>query len=427
MDRSAERGEGGWRSEGESAVHGGGLWKSERGSSEDEEISVRHFANSSPLGIVVTRGESLVIRYLNPAFRRLLGMEGDLALGLPFENVLSAPAARRIAVLLRRVYRTGSALCDVEMRLREGGASGDARKIAGGSWQLTAWRLPAERGGPTGIALLVRDGSAAGEGRGRQQAMAELREINQRLLVASLRELELTERAEAANEAKSAFLATMSHELRTPLTAILGYEELLAEGVTGPMTEVQQKHLSRIKLGAEHLLTLIDGILTLARLDANREAVRIEPVAADRLLDEARTLVAPLASSKQLKFTVQRSESPLVVDTDHTKVRQILVNVVGNAVKFTERGEIMLGARAEGDSAVFTVRDTGIGVAKEHLEHIFDSFWQVEQTTTRTVGGSGLGLSVSRRLARLLGGDLTVQSTPGMGSEFTLRLPLHRL
>jgi signal transduction histidine kinase len=253
-----------------------------------------------------------------------------------------------------------------------------------------------------------------------------MREINQRLLVASLRELELTERAEAANEAKSAFLATMSHELRTPLTAILGYEELLADGVSGPTTEVQRKHLSRIKLGAQHLLTLIDGILTLARLDAGSEALFRDQVSVDRLLDETATLISPLATAKRIEFEVRRPEPSLAVHTDHTKVRQILVNLLGNAVKFTDQGEVVLEAHVEGDFVIFTVRDTGIGISAEYQERIFDSFWQVRQTTTRTVGGSGLGLSVSRRLARLLGGDITVESSEGVGSTFTLRLPIQK-
>jgi signal transduction histidine kinase len=287
------------------------------------------------------------------------------------------------------------------------------------------WRLPAEREWPKGLALVVRDASSRDGGRARQESIAAMREINQRLLVASLRELELTERAEAANEAKSAFLATMSHELRTPLTAILGYEELIAEGLPGPVTEVQQTYLSRIKLGAQHLLALIDGILTLSRLDAGSEEVRREPITVDRLLEEAATLITPLAASKRIEFTVRRPESPFAMDTDHTKLRQILVNLLGNAVKFTDRGEVILEARVDGDVAVFTVRDTGMGISTQHLERIFDAFWQVKQTTTRTVGGSGLGLSVSRRLARLLGGEITVESTEGVGSTFTLRLPLH--
>ena len=429
MDQGAERKEREWRNAREATVRGASLLASERGASGEAEVTTRVFANPSPLGIVITAGEPLLIRYINPAFRRLLGVEGTQVLGRSFESALPGPFTRRIAVLLKRVYRTGSALCDVEMLLdgsaAAAGEPGGGGNGAGGRWRLTAWRLPEDGELPHGLALLVRDVSATNGRLARQDTIAEMREINQRLLVASLRELELTERAEAANEAKSAFLATMSHELRTPLTAILGYEELLADGVSGPVTEVQQKYLSRIKLGAQHLLTLIDGILTLSRLDAGHEVVHCAPVSVDRLLDEAATLIAPLAAAKQIEFAVRRPASAFAIDTDHTKVRQILVNLLGNAVKFTDHGKVVLDAHMEGDSAVFTILDTGIGIPREHRERIFDSFWQVEQTTTRTVGGSGLGLSVSRRLARLLGGDLTVESSEGVGSTFTLRLPLH--
>lgn len=295
----------------------------------------------------------------------------------------------------------------------------------GKRWLLSVWRLPAAGDRECGLVLLLDEAHASHDRAPRPGAMAELREINQRLLVASLRELELTERAEAANEAKSAFLATMSHELRTPLTAILGYEELLAEGIAGPITPMQRQHLSRIKLGAQHLLTLIDGILSLSRLDAGHETVTSEPVSAERLIDEATTLVLPLARAKGIRFRVDRPVPGFDLDTDHVKVRQILVNLLGNAVKFTNDGEMELRVRAESDRAIFTVRDTGVGISTENLERIFDPFWQVEQTTTRTVGGTGLGLTVSQRLAQLLGGELTVRSTKGKGSEFTLRLPLH--
>jgi signal transduction histidine kinase len=395
--------------------------------SGEERTAARDLASSSPLGIAITRGESLVIRYMNPAFRRLLGVEGDLVLGRPFESSIKTPYASRIAVLLRRVLRTGTAFCDLEMRLDRKVASpggGSGGRGASGSWRLTAWTIPEEGDLPKGLVLQVRDVAATLGGQRSQETLTEMREINQRLLVASLRELELMERAEAANEAKSAFLATMSHELRTPLTAILGYEELLRDGVSGPVTDRQQEHLSRIKLSAQHLLTLIDGILELARLDAKRETAQREPVAVDGLLDEAMTIVAPIADAKGLEFVVRRPTPSFVLYTDHSKLRQILINLASNAVKFTHRGEVALDAHLENEDAIFTVRDTGIGIPREHLEHIFDSFWQVEQTTTRTAGGSGLGLSISRRLAQLLGGELTVRSTEGAGSEFTLRLPL---
>ncbi len=230
--------------------------------------------------------------------------------------------------------------------------------------------------------------------------------------------------AVAANEAKSHFLASMSHELRTPLTAIIGYEELLADGITGPITEPQRQQLGRIKASASDLLALIDEILTFARVEAGSERTQIEAVNAGAALEEAAALVAPLVGDRGLTLLVRVEDERTAVRTDRQKLRQILVNLLSNATKFTEQGAIVLAAARDGREARFSVTDTGIGIAPEHVTHIFEPFWQVEQRATRRIPGTGLGLTVSRRLAHLLGGDLTVESTPGAGSTFSLRLPL---
>jgi PAS domain S-box-containing protein len=227
----------------------------------------------------------------------------------------------------------------------------------------------------------------------------------------------------AASNAKSRFLATMSHELRTPLTAIMGYSDLLADGITDRVTARQQKQLRRIKVSAEHLLGLIDEILTLSRVEAGSEVLRREAVDVGALFEMVTTLVEPLAMRKHIALQVRAPEPPITLETDPAKVRQILVNLAGNAVKFTQDGEIALSASAEGGRVMLTVSDTGIGISPAYIEQVFEPFWQVEQECTRRVGGTGLGLSVSRRLARLLDGDLTVESTIGEGSTFTLTLP----
>ncbi|HEX2718018.1 MAG TPA: ATP-binding protein [Gemmatimonadaceae bacterium] len=230
--------------------------------------------------------------------------------------------------------------------------------------------------------------------------------------------------AVAANEAKSHFLASMSHELRTPLTAIIGYEELLADGITGPITEPQRQQLGRIKASASHLLSLIDEILTFARVESGSEWTQIEPVWVTDALEEAAALVAPLVGDRGLTLVVKASDDGIAVRTDRQKIRQILVNLLSNATKFTEEGTISLEACRDGREVCFRVSDTGIGIAPEHVAHIFEPFWQVEQRATRRIAGTGLGLTVSRRLAQLLGGDLTVVSRVGAGSIFSLRLPL---
>jgi signal transduction histidine kinase len=227
----------------------------------------------------------------------------------------------------------------------------------------------------------------------------------------------------AANESKSNFLATMSHELRTPLTAIIGYEELLAEGIPGNVNDGQRQQLYRIKTSAMHLLSLIDEILMYARVEAGHESVRMEPVVAKGVIEDAIAFVAPQARERSLDLVVDGVDASLMLRTDVGKLRQMLVNLLANAVKFTVRGNITVRASSRDGRVMFEVQDTGIGIAKEHLDHIFDPFWQVDQHTTRKAGGSGLGLSVTRRLARLLGGDIAVYSVPREGTTFTIDLP----
>jgi signal transduction histidine kinase len=230
--------------------------------------------------------------------------------------------------------------------------------------------------------------------------------------------------AEAANQAKSDFLAIMSHELRTPLTAVVGYTELLADEVVGPVNDTQRDHLARVRASSEHLLMLIEDILSFARIEAGREQVRIEEFGLAALLEQASVIVRPLAEKKGLAFRLDGHHSRAVMRSDPQKVRQIIINLLANAVKFTAAGNVTLEATVVDDRVTFCVSDTGPGIAREHLERVFDMFWQVDQRITRKAGGTGLGLSVARQLARLLGGDVSVRSTMGEGSVFTVDLPL---
>ncbi len=228
--------------------------------------------------------------------------------------------------------------------------------------------------------------------------------------------------AQEANRAKSNFLAVVSHELRTPLNAIMGYTDLLDAGVAGELEADQHKHLGRIRTSSKHLLQLIEEILEYARIEAGREDVRIDVARITDIAAEAAAVVEPLSAAKGLELRVD-ADPAAAVRTDTRKVRQILLNLLSNAVKFTEHGSVELQATVEGEEVVFRVRDTGIGIPADMRESIFQAFWQVEQPNTRRTGGTGLGLSVARRLAHLLGGTLTVDSQPDQGSTFTLRLP----
>lgn len=233
----------------------------------------------------------------------------------------------------------------------------------------------------------------------------------------------LYETASLANQSKSDFLAVMSHELRTPLTTVMGYTDLLLAGVTAQLPAPSQRYVERIRGAAWHLLGLIEQILIYARLEVGREQVHFEKAPVARLLRDAAELIEPVAAEKGLTFSLTEPADSIMIETDTTKLRQILLNLLSNAVKFTEEGRIELSACVADRDVEFTVRDTGVGIAPEHQQRVFDSFWQVDQSATRKEGGTGIGLSVSRKLARLLGGDIELRSTPADGTTFTLKLP----
>ncbi|MGE5101020.1 MAG: sensor histidine kinase [Deltaproteobacteria bacterium] len=234
---------------------------------------------------------------------------------------------------------------------------------------------------------------------------------------------DLLDQAQAADRAKSRFLATVSHELRTPLTALAGYEELLADQVVGPLADGQLDILERMRSVTQHLASVIEEVLTFSSLDEGRETIRPTDFLAADLARATAAVIEPLARQKHLGFEYSISDAPIRITSDVDKIRQILINLAGNAVKFTDVGEIRLEVERQGGDVRFTVRDTGIGIASDDLERLFKPFAQLDTRLTRRHGGTGLGLYIARRLAELLGGRIDVESEPGKGSAFSLVLP----
>lgn len=221
-----------------------------------------------------------------------------------------------------------------------------------------------------------------------------------------------------ASYAKTTFLANMSHEFRTPLNAIIGYSDMLLDDEN---SEQEQKDLKRIREAGSHLLKLVNGLLDLSKVEAGKMELEVSAVHLNKLLQEVEDTVRPQIQQQNNTLIVEQPEPPFLIQTDALKLKQCLINLLGNAAKFTQDGTIKVVARRESKSKLcIEVHDTGIGISPEQMRLIFVPFTQADASTTRKYGGTGLGLTLARRFAELLGGDIQVQSTLGEGSVFRL-------
>jgi PAS domain S-box-containing protein len=367
----------------------------------------------APSFIVVFRGPELRYEFVNEAYCQLVG--DRKLVGRPLLEALPEMRSQGFAELLGRVLATGEpwvGRATPALLQRTPGGELETRYL-----DMVFQALVEGDGTRSGV---VAHGSDVTE-----QVMAR-HEVERLLAVSEAARADAEEArlaAETANRAKSDFLAVMSHELRTPLNAIGGYTELLEMGIHGPVTEAQRTALTRIQQSQRHLLGLINEVLNHTRIESGRVNYRMTRVPLAASLAAAGSLIMPQVRHKELTYELTECPEALAVYADPEKLRQILLNLLTNSVKFTRPGgHIMVGCTTAGGMVSIAVSDTGIGIEAEKLSTIFDPFVQVNQLLTRPQEGVGLGLAISRDLARGMSGDMSVESERGVGSTFTLTL-----
>ena len=399
-----------------------------------ERGRLEYVFRTAPAFLAVLRGPNYVVELVNEAYLQLTAHRDII--GKPLFDALPEVRGQGFEALLDRVVETGVPFVgrEVPVRvMRVPGAPPEERSL-----DLVYLPLVEPDGSRSGI--IAHGTDVTDHVRARLQVEELLKESESARAEAEAARAEARraqQDAEEANQAKSQFLANMSHEIRTPINAIIGYADLLELGISGTLTTSQHAFLERIKRSSVHLVGLISEILDLSRIEAGRMKLRLLPVAIRDTIGEALDLVMPQAREKEIELTGYPScEVGASCLGDEDRVRQILINLLSNAVKFTkDGGRVAIGcrladtadpelpSRGDGPWIVVEVEDSGIGIAPDQIGRIFEPFVQVDAGHTRKQGGTGLGLTISRELARMMGGEILVRSRLGVGSCFTLWLP----
>jgi signal transduction histidine kinase len=357
------------------------------------------------------------------------GTPWSVALELPIAAVLAGPRATMMRLLLLSLILVAASVGAswlISRRITQPLAS---LTLAADAVAQGDFSHPVDVAGEDEVGHLARSFTSMRDQVGATRAeleahIEEAQRVSAQLARANADLVKAKESAETANRAKSDFLAVMSHELRTPLNAIGGYVQLLELGVHGPLTAAQLEALARVSRSHQRLLSLINDVLNFAKLDAGQVRYDLRTVPVDEALDALEPLVAPQVRARNLQYLHAPSPVPLAVHADNDRLQQIVLNLLSNAIKFTrDGGTIAVDCEAAGDMVRIHVRDSGVGIAPDRARAIFEPFVQIDQSPKRPHEGVGLGLSISRDLARGMGGDLTVTSEPGRGSVFTVVLP----
>jgi signal transduction histidine kinase len=258
-----------------------------------------------------------------------------------------------------------------------------------------------------------------------ERALIEAKESLERRVAERTQELALEkERAESADRLKSSFLATMSHELRTPLNSIIGFTGILLQGMVGSLNDEQKKQLGMVQNSSRHLLNLISDVLDISKIEAGQLEIDCKPFSAAESISRTMDMLRPAALRKNLRFDTLIEAGLPTMHGDRRRFEQILINLVGNAIKFTEQGTVLVHGRVTAQGIIVSVTDTGIGIRPEDLAKMFLPFRQIDNGLTRKHEGTGLGLAICRKLARMMGGEIVVDSHWGVGSTFTLNVPI---
>ncbi len=358
----------------------------------------RHLLESSPdFQIAVDRDGR--ITDVNEALEELAGRSRRDMIGASVYDYLPKdPAEKAVAEILeKKVVR------DIELTIKTPGKEDLVCNLSGTVFGTTE--------GEPGVYLTGRDIS------GRRKAEEELKEYLQRLKQANVRLQEI-------DQLKSIFLASMSHELRTPLNSIIGFTGVILMGIAGDINEEQRKQLAMVKSSANHLLSLINDLLDISKIEAGKVELSLEEFGLDDVVREVVGGSSPGAAEKGLEVLTEVPEG-IVLFSDRRRIKQVLVNLVSNAVKFTDQGSVTIAARvSEDDNLEVRVIDTGVGIRKQDMNRLFEPFQQVGPSLAKKHGGTGLGLHLTKKLAGLLKADISAESEYGKGSEFTFVIPL---